>query len=134
CPNYNYFLIGKTAQVDKLKSKTHVVFGTDSTVSAHWNLWEHLRLAKHQNMVRDSELFDMITSIPAKIWPIKGKGMLEKNYDADLVVARKKQGLKHYNAFFNLNPEDMLLVMHEGKIKLFDEGIGGQLGDMQGFT
>jgi|SRR6185312_36891 len=133
CPDSNNFLIGQTAHIDKLKHQTSIVFGTDSTVSANWNLWEHLRLAKQQKMVTDKELFEMLNLTPAKIWPIKDKGALEKNRVADIVIARKKDGATTMDAFYSLNPEDILMVMHEGEIKLFDESLLSQLHAPKGF-
>jgi len=51
CPASNYFLLGKTAAVDKLKHKTKVVFGTDSTLTAPWLVSKHLETAVHSKMV-----------------------------------------------------------------------------------
>jgi cytosine/adenosine deaminase-related metal-dependent hydrolase len=133
CPDSNYFLIGETAHIAQLKNKTNIVFGTDSSVSASWNIWEHLRLARQQNMVTDKELFEMLNVTPAKIWPIKDKGILEKNCFADIVIARNKAGLTPMNAFYSLNPEDILFVMHKGEIRLFDESLLRQLNEPKGF-
>jgi cytosine/adenosine deaminase-related metal-dependent hydrolase len=134
CPDSNHFLIGQTAHIDKLKQQTNVVFGTDSTVSSNWNIWEHLRLARQQNMVTDKELFEMLTSTPAKVWPMQDKGTLEKNSFADIVIARKKGSSSPMDAFYNLNPEDILLVMHEGEIRLFDESLLKQMNELKGFS
>src|SRR6185437_2233109 len=51
CPDSNRFLLGKTADVKNLKNSTKLVFGTDSTVSANWNIWEQIRVARDYNMV-----------------------------------------------------------------------------------
>jgi cytosine/adenosine deaminase-related metal-dependent hydrolase len=126
CPDSNYFLVGKTASIEKLKESTAILFGTDSTVSADWNLCNHLRLAREQKMVTDEELLNMLTANPAAIWNIPG-GEIKENAPADIVIARNKNGLQRMDAFFALNPEDILLVMHQGKIKLFDEEIHQQL-------
>jgi len=121
CPDSNYFLIGKTASIDKLKESTTILFGTDSTVSTNWNIWEHLRLAREQKMVSDNELFDMLTTNPDKIWGT--------NNSQDVVIAKRKQGLSNMDALFALNPEDILMVIHGGGIKLFDEALYGQLAN-----
>ena len=34
CPASNYFLLNTTAAVDKLKTKTSILFGTDSTLTS----------------------------------------------------------------------------------------------------
>ena len=48
CPDSNFFLLNSTSKLNELKKVTKILFGTDSTVSAGWNLWEHLRLARKQ--------------------------------------------------------------------------------------
>jgi cytosine/adenosine deaminase-related metal-dependent hydrolase len=126
CPDSNYFLIGQTAKVDELKQHTKILFGTDSTVSASWNIWDHLRVAREQKMLTDTELIDALTTTPAKVWPMPCKGSITKDCDADLVIARKKNS-NNIDSFFALNPEDILLVMHRGQISLFDEELSQQL-------
>jgi len=133
CPDSNYFLVGRTAPIDKLKHKTKILFGTDSTVSSNWNLWDHLRLARKSKLVTDTELFDMLTSTPANVWGIEDCGRIEKNNNADIVIAKKKPGLNLMDSFFGLNPEDILMVIQKGQIALFDGEIWGQLhGHMSG--
>ncbi len=127
CPDSNYFLVGQTAPINKLKKSTQILFGTDSNVSSSWNLWEHLRLAREQKMVTDEELFNMLTVAAAKVWQLPHAGIIEKGYNADIIVGRHKAGLQGMNAWYNLNPEDILLVMHKGGICLFDEELHTQL-------
>jgi cytosine/adenosine deaminase-related metal-dependent hydrolase len=125
CPASNFFLLGRTAEIDRLKNKTTVVFGTDSTLSAPWNMWEHLRIARESGLVNDKELFDMLTHRPASLWKPGNTGSLRQGYDADIVIALRKNGLSGLEAFYALDPEDMLLVIHKGAIKLFDESLSG---------
>ncbi len=129
CPDSNYFLIGKTAAISKLKHKTKILFGTDSTVSSNWNLWEHLRLARQEKMVDDVELFNMLTNVAADVWGITGCGALIKDSVADIVVAKNKKGISGMDSFFALNPEDILMVVHNGQILLFDEEVLPQLSN-----
>ncbi len=123
CPDSNNFLLGRTARIDKLKNQTRILFGTDSTVSANWNLWNHLRIAKETKMVTKDELFCMLTDVAAKVWDLPSSGTIIKEYDADIVIANKKPELKGIDAFFALNPEDILMVVHKGSIRLFDESL-----------
>ena len=120
CPASNYFLLNKTANIEKLKTKTSILFGTDSTLTASWNLWEHLRLARKTNMMSDSELFETLTETPLKIWKTNNIGTIAPNKNADIVIARIGNN-KGFDAFYSLNPEDILLVLHEGGISLIDE-------------
>src|SRR6185312_14526801 len=53
CPASNYFLLNDTASIDELKIKTTILFGTDSTLTSSWNLWEHLRIARDTLLLTD---------------------------------------------------------------------------------
>lgn len=127
CPGANYFLFGKTAAIGRLKYKTQILFGTDSTVSASWNIWEQLRLARSLQMATDDELYDMVTGVPAYLWPVSNCGSLYPGGNADLVVAQPPAGTEDWDAFYALNPENILLVMHKGHIRLFDQSLYPQL-------
>lgn len=126
CPYSNYFLFEKTARINDLKQNTNIIFGTDSTLTANWNIYNHLRLARKTAMTSDDELFNMITTTPASVWGINC-GEIKQNKSADIVVARSKNYLSAINSFFELNPEDILLVIKNGFIKLIDEQLKEQL-------
>jgi len=124
CPVSNLFMFQESAKIDQLKNCTRIIFGTDSTLTAGWNLWEHLRVAKKNSRITDRELFEMLTITPAQIWNLNKKGMVKENYAADLVIAKignDKLG------FFEINPEDILLVLRGGEIKLYDETLADQV-------
>ena len=127
CPDSNYFLLGKTAPVQQLKNRTELLFGTDSTLTAHWNIWEHLRLAREQEMVTDAELFGMLTRTPAEIWDLKDRGSLAEGRQSDIIIARPGAGADGWDAFYGLNPENILLVLCKGKVQLFDQSLYAQL-------
>ena len=132
CPASNYFLFDRTATVEKLKNNTAVIFGSDSTLSAGWNIWEHLRLARKQNGLTDKELLDAVTATAAGVWGMS-TGAIAENKAADIVVAKKKEGLADMDNFFSLDPEDILLVICKGSIRLFDESLLNQL-ELPGFN
>jgi len=127
CPDSNYFLLGKTAPVQKFRNKTHLLFGTDSTLTAHWNIWEQLRLAREQEKVTDPELFDMLTRTPAHIWGLKDRGSLEKGFQADIVIAKPSPGSTGWDAFYTLDPRNIQLILYKGNIQLFDGSLLDQL-------
>lgn len=120
CPETNFFLLNKTAPVDVLSKHTEILFGTDSTLTGNWNIWEHLRLARKTGMLSDEGLFATLNNNPANIWKLNC-GDIAAGKDADLVVAKKKTGQNGYDAFFAVNPADILLVTHKGEISMFDE-------------
>jgi cytosine/adenosine deaminase-related metal-dependent hydrolase len=127
CPASNYFLLNATADIKALKKIVPIVFGTDSTLTAGWNFWDQLRQARQTNLLTDKELFEAITSTAATAWNIPG-GTITAGAAADIVVAKKKAG-NNTDAFYAVNPEDILLVLQQGKIRVFDTAIKEQLTD-----
>ena len=128
CPASNYFLLNKTAAIKELKKSTVILFGTDSTLTTGWNIWKQLRLAKKLRMLEDKELYESVNSNAANVWKIN-TGSFSKNKNADVVVAKRKNDLTFIDSFFSINPEDILLVVHNGFIRLFDESIKDQLNE-----
>lgn len=131
CPLSNHFLLNKTADIKDLKTATNVIFGTDSTLTANWNIWSHLQEALAEEQLTDKELFESITSIPARVWDMQDIGLVEANKTADLVVAK---GSLSFPSFFNTTPGDILLVIHKGEIKLYDESLAPQIKPTEKFT
>lgn len=129
CPESNKILLDHHARIHDLKTSTTIVFGSDSTLTGSWNIWEHLRLARTLHQVTDNELFDMITGSPAKLWNLN-KGILQPKKDADIVVLKKKNKFFGMGDIFWANPEDILLVVHKGQIRLFDKSLLPQLRAM----
>ena len=123
CPDSNFFLYNKTAAIDRLKHRLPILFGTDSTLSASWNAWEQLRLARAQRMLTDEELLDALTGKAAAIWNFPVLGKIAAGYQADLVITKGRD----MDSLFAGNPKDILLVMHRGKIRLFDASLAEQL-------
>ena len=126
CPESNRVMLNKHARIADLKSHTPLLFGTDSTLTGNWNIWHHLRLARSLHQVNDAELFEMITHSPARLWNMN-TGELLPDKDADLVVTKKKNGIPTWDDLFKTNPEDILLIIHKGKIRLFDKAMHPQL-------
>jgi len=124
CPQSNDFLLKKTSGIDKLKSRTKVCFGTDSTLTCNWNIWDHLRNARKLQLVSNTELFEMLTVNPATVWGMH-TGSLEKTMDADIVIASAENN--SLDSFYSIKPDRILMVIHKGNIRLFDEGLYTQL-------
>jgi cytosine/adenosine deaminase-related metal-dependent hydrolase len=123
CPESNLFLMNKTASVDELKEHVNIVFGTDSTLSSGWNIWEQLRLAKKLKSVSNPEILAMLTTVPAQVWGFEKLGKIKTGNHADIVIANIPGGGNQWDAFFSINPEDLLLVIQRGRIRLFDQSL-----------
>ena len=126
CPESNRVLLDKHADIAALKGNTCLVLGTDSTLTGNWNVWQHLRLARTLQKVEDAELFSMITSHPAKLWGLN-TGELLPGKDADIVIVKNKRGHADWDDLFAVNPEDVLMVVHKGEIRLFDQTLLSQI-------
>lgn len=126
CPESNYFLLNKTAPVNRLKKHLPVLFGTDSTLTGHWDIWQHIRLARKTKFLTDKELYNTLTINPANTWKLNS-GIIAEDKDADLVIGKSNGGPDDTNAFFETSPQDLLMVMHKGDIVLFDEELYPQL-------
>ena len=122
CPQSNFFLLNKTAPVNLLKKRTDILFGTDSTLTGSWDIWEHLRVARSTRLLSEEALFHTLNKNAAKVWGLNS-GAIEAGRDADIVIARIKKGMRDYSAFYSLHPADLLLVIHKGNIRLFDENL-----------
>jgi cytosine/adenosine deaminase-related metal-dependent hydrolase len=123
CPASNDFLLKSTAAIDRLKYKVPLLFGTDSTLTAEWNAWTQIRMGRNARLATDRELLDMLTTAPAAAWRLTDRGTLATGRMADLVIARPKPGQEGMDAFYNLDPADILLVLHEGNVRLFDPSL-----------
>jgi hypothetical protein len=126
CPESNWALLKKHAHISALKDHTRLVFGTDSTLTGSWNLWHHLRFARSLRQVSDSELFELVTRAPSKLWNLN-TGELNADQDADIVIVKKKGGIPSWDEVYKTNPEDILLIIHNGKIRMFDKAMYPQL-------
>ena len=126
CPVSNYFLYNATAEIDKFKDETKILFGTDSSASADGNIWEHLRFARNLKLINDEDLFSSLTTIPGKVWNLRSPGIIKENYLADLVVAENKTE-NRWDSFFSINPGDIIMILKKGEIILWDESVKKQL-------
>jgi len=129
CPQSNYFLLNKTAPINLLKSHTNILFGTDSTLTSEWDIWEHLRPARESHLLTGEEIYNAVTINAALTWGLNS-GEIKTGKHADLVVA-KSNNKKGFEAFYAVAPGDLLLVIYRGEIKLFDEELLAQLGDIK---
>ena len=120
CPQSNYFLLNKTAPIHQLKYNTSIIFGTDSTLTSNWNIWDHINMARKTELLSDEELYNSLNIGPSKIWEIN-TGHLSPEKDADMVIARRKGETNDLDAFYGVSPADILLIIHQGNIRLFEQ-------------
>lgn len=129
CPASNYFLLDSTTDIASLKHKTSILFGTDSTLSSGWNAWEHIRRARLNGGLTDEELFDALNITAATVWQMYDRGSISEGKTADIVVAKTRG--HGFEAFYAIDPPDILLVMTRGVIRLFDHRLLEQLKNIE---
>jgi cytosine/adenosine deaminase-related metal-dependent hydrolase len=125
CPASNQNLFEKTAPIASLKNHTTILFGTDSTLTAPWDLCTHISTAFSMNALTATEMLEALTINAAAAWKIKDRGLLAEGKKADMIFVRKesaaeKEFLRSYQA------DDILLVIAEGRVVLFDEILSSQ--------
>lgn len=125
-PQSNEFLLGKTAPVDKLAKYTDILFGTDSTLTGYWDIWQHIRYARQLKLLGDEELYNSLSVTAAQVWKLSS-GKIKKGKRADIVITRNKGQQHNFEGYFSTTPADILLVLYGGKIMLFDEELLLQL-------
>jgi cytosine/adenosine deaminase-related metal-dependent hydrolase len=126
CPQSNYFLLNKTALVNQLKNSTNILFGTDSTLTSDWDIWNHLQLARKSMLLSDEDLYNSLTINAAKTWGLNSGAIIPGN-DADVIIAKRNNNEGGFDAFYSITPVDLLLVIQKGQIRLFDEALLAQL-------
>jgi cytosine/adenosine deaminase-related metal-dependent hydrolase len=120
CPQSNYYLLNQTAAIQKLKPFTSILFGTDSTLTGNWNIWDHIGMARNTGMLNDAELYEALTKAPAGIWNTNN-GEIAKGKAADLVIVKQHKKPAGPDAFYATQPSDIQLIIHNGNIRLFDQ-------------
>jgi cytosine/adenosine deaminase-related metal-dependent hydrolase len=125
CPASNLFLLDRTADVFSLKSSLSVLFGTDSCLTAPWDIWEQIRLARGQGQLDDMELLEALGPLAAAVWGMEDRGKLAPGKRADILVTENcgPDGKFDIEAFFSTRPENILLLVSGGKILLMDEKV-----------
>ncbi len=135
CPQSNYFLLNDTARIESLKTQTNILFGTDSTLTSDWNIWNHLKSARQTQKLNDEELFNALTINAAKTWRMN-KGEIAEDKDADLIIAKKNSSTNSFDQFFDITPGDIQLIVQAGQIRLFDATLLAKLPslNLSGFS
>ena len=120
CPESNYFMFQQTAPIHELKQHVKILFGTDSTLTANWNIWNHIHHAREKTFLNDIELYHSLTVHPANAWGLPC-GSLSQGKDADIVIAHSENRSIFFDSFYNCSPEKLQLVMKKGKLLLIDQ-------------
>lgn len=122
CPESNFYLLNKTADIHKLKPFADILFGTDSTLTGSWNIWDHICMARNTGMLSDQELYQSLNKTAAKAWNMNTGEVIAGKY-ADLVITKASSTKGDHEAFFATRLADIQMVIHRGNIRLFDQDL-----------
>jgi Amidohydrolase family len=123
CPSSNLFMFESTAPIQKLKSRINVGIGSDSTLTGEATFLGEIKAAAKTNLVKSNEIFEMTTSIAAKIFNLPQPKVATLS-QADLFITP----IKKENYFENLlviNSSDITLLLLNGEPRLVDSKIEG---------
>ena len=137
CPASNYFLLEKTAAIQELKKHTVILFGSDSTLTADWDIWKHFISVPAATGLTKEELYSALTINAAEQWGLHNTGIIGEGRNADLVIV--KNNSLATDQFLSHGGSDILMVIQNGKIRMFDETLlpqlaGGQYIDINHFS
>jgi cytosine/adenosine deaminase-related metal-dependent hydrolase len=119
CPLSNYFLFNETAGIENFNIP--ILFGTDSTLTGSWNIWDHIRLARETGKATDRHIFDMLTYHAGEVWKLKGYQY--NKIPCDIIIVKGNPQQKALKNFFETEPEDILMVIQGGRLRLFDKNL-----------
>ena len=73
-----------------------------------------------------TDLYRMLTHTAGQVWHLPGYRS-EESFPADLVVARSRIDAPAGEQFISLDPADILMVIRQGEVRLFDESLRDHL-------
>ncbi len=131
CPSSNLFMFGKTSPVDQLREKILVALGSDSTMTGLATLLEEMCVAKNTGLATAKEIFEMSTSVPAKIFHLE-KPEIKIGSRADLWIAP----MLHTDYFENIlltKPSGLTAVFFGGELRYGSNSFAKETKD-KGFS
>ena len=121
CPDSNMFMFNETTNAKmQLDKGINISLGTDSPMSGGENLLSEMKFARdlYQEMydeeLTDEQIFQMVTSNPAKAFHQSQMGEIKEGNLADFVVFRDAGGSPE-NSIVNSEMRDIMLVVIDGK-------------------
>ena len=125
CPSSNYFMFNQTASISKLRKRIPVALGTDSTMTGQSALFQEMRTAQKSNEATVREIFEMVTSVPQKIFKLPQQRILP-GFPADLLIIPIKSK-DYYENLILQESEDITCVINKGKVHYSDRSLANEL-------
>ncbi len=114
CPEVNEFIYGRTAPVQKiLDAGIRINLGSGSSMSGNKNFLSAIRTAR-KYISSSNLMMEFIFKNPVNSFFLNQVGKIEEKYNANFIVIDRISP-KNYNFIFEINNEDILLVVRKGK-------------------
>lgn len=121
CPVSNLYTLRQTLKRPVFASGIPIALGTDSAITAPGDLLDALRAAKSIWRLSNSRLYEMVTTIPARILRLDG-GEIREGAAADVIVMRDP-GSAPADALLELSRVEIVIVA--GKVRLVSPRFAG---------
>jgi cytosine/adenosine deaminase-related metal-dependent hydrolase len=129
CPSSNLFLFNQTAPIGLLFGKVPVALGTDSTLTGSTTLFDEMRTARETSGMSAKVVFSLVTEHPQKIFGLTpDTGKIIAGGRANLFLLREKAN-DPYETILQANPEEILLLLRNGRPVFHDPAAFPQLDD-----
>lgn len=92
CPASNHALLGATLDPRRLHEAGRLALGTDSRLTGSRDLLDEMRGVILRDELAAGQLLELVTTAPARILRMPGRGSLDAGAQADLVVVRDTGG------------------------------------------
>jgi cytosine/adenosine deaminase-related metal-dependent hydrolase len=119
CPASNMFLFGKTAPIDRIIGRIPIAIGTDSTMTGCSTLLEEMHIAKKCYALKPTQIYDMVSNIPASIFQLPAT-QIAAGAPADLLILPRASE-DYYKNLLQGSADKVSMVVVNGNIQLIDE-------------
>lgn len=113
CPASNHALLGATLDPRRLRAAGRLALGTDSRLTGSRDLLDEMRGVILRGELDAGQLLELVTTAPARILRMPGRGNLDAGAQADLVVVRDT-GAAAGHALPGLRRSELRAVVRNG--------------------
>jgi len=127
CPLSNLFTLGRTLDIERIKSLGNVALGTDSPLTASGDLLDHIRFLHQSMRVPPALLYLLVTRRAASLLKLRhGEGRLASGCRASFFAVRDR-GAAPADSLVELKWSDVELVIEAGRIVLLAPELAARL-------
>lgn len=125
CPSSNFFMFAKTLPLREIVNKVKVALGSDSAMTGPATLLDEMRAAQNSGLASASEIYEMVTEIPARIFQVETP-QIEIGKAADFWIAPANND-DYLNNIFKIGPAGINGVFVDGEMRFGDLDLAAKL-------